>query len=469
MRQSDIDVGQEYAYDTRSVHSYRDRARVSVTSAPSGGRVAVLILKAVPGPDYDGKVQRVGQTVVVETRRISGPWQQWQADAKAAKEAAEAKQREHDIADARREETDPVRELPATYQPEWARHSHPFEAAQLDSAYRAAGGLGPYGTIDAGAMLGPLPDELRRDVLAATAAEQARAETGPGTVGAVLARCAQVLAASRVEQDGYQGDWPLRACDGDFINAVVAEAAAGGGQLLLPPTPNLPSWATLGPLVAPMGWLRAAFAYTSGQKVHAPGCRTTGHREGADAPTMPLWQVAITDQAHICGSCGGPGLKQLVEFAHFAAAADVWDARGRTGIERWQRAALARLLGATLVERLSGGEPDVTAAASLVGALSRDAPGADGWDAYYLANSRADQLEKMGAAARAAARDLAVRRVNQALGALPANLRLIPLARSATEAHVALTFKNLVALVAALLGEPLRDVQILMWTLPGRI
>ena len=71
-------------------------------------------------------------------------------------------------------------------------------------------------------------------------------------------------------------------------------------------------------------------------------------------------------------------LQHPTEIAHLHAAADVWDARGRTHVEGWQRTALGNLLPASATDRARVGEPDVTLWHTVAAALAEDRPGALG-------------------------------------------------------------------------------------------
>src|SRR5439155_1779241 len=127
-----------------------------------------------------------------------------------------------------------------------------------------------------------------------------------------------------------QPDGLLGEADIAFVNAVHEDIAASGGELLLPPVPELPYWVdedarAMGPV---FGWLRLAVGDTSGELLHAPGCTSLRSRPVLLTNHVPWWLVMLENPRRLCGQCGGPGVRDLVPMAGFVAAVEVWDGRG---------------------------------------------------------------------------------------------------------------------------------------------
>jgi hypothetical protein len=495
VRAADITVGVEYAHEIRTYSSDDPQAaRVRVLTRPASGQVRVLVLDVPSTRSRDGSELTVGKETDVSTRALVNTWADWEAAAPARAEARRAREEqrrqwEAEMADATL--IRPDRNLTPSYDSSGIYRWHDIrilaeDEPELIVEYRSALQLGPYAddtwlrdvTLE---LFDGLPKMLRRDLLAATAARRGHRELPACTVGAVLRRAAALLedayyaarsaGATRAGREpggrelGARVDEAVTPAAAAFLQNLAHEAAASGGELRLPATPRLsPHLDPDGH--APLGWLRVAVAETSGSKLHTPGCRQVNAQSLIDADTMPLWQLLLRDRSDICGVCGGPRLTHLVELAHFAAAVDVWDARGRTGLEPWQRRAAGHLIGATTSERMGAGEPDIPAAARVVDALADGAPGANGWDAYYLVRSHGRQarerVQEMTDPQRAAASQLAVDRLNAATAALPTPLRRIPLTASATSAQLAERFDLLATVVTE------RDaLDLLLFTLPG--
>lgn len=125
-------------------------------------------------------------------------------------------------------------------------------------------------------------------------------------------------------------------------------------------------------------------------------------------------------------------MRDMIALAGFFAASDVWQARQRSHIERWQRAALYRLLSATVAARARMMEPDHTLASRIVAGLSKNPPGREGWAAYAIVagtrwNGLGELLDSMSPEQLASARALARNRLTELGSLLPGSRRPLPL------------------------------------------
>ena len=392
----------------------------------------------------------------------AGPW-----GAKDQKPVSRKERRDRQEA-AKLAAPDPGRALPGRYEEDVRQRSgpplempyrdeDPDTPRRLTGDFRAAVGPGPsFSQPEIIAFFAGLPPLLRRDLLAALRLLGPAATAsgpGPGSVAVVLRRAALLLEkASRASEDPCplfpDPGKVLTKVDAEFLAALAAEAASCGGQVLPPPVPQLPNWVADADLLSAFGWLRLAFAPSSGSKWHRPGCDATPEtRLGAD-DHQPWWRVSMASAGRLCAVCGGPGIKHLAEVTQLVAAADVWDARGRDRIEPWQRMSVARLQAATLVDRAAAAEPDITLAARVVAALVADQFGQEGPGACQAIDSDpvepgADCSEALDAAHAAA---LAVRRLNTVSELLPPGQRLDVLPDAASPSALA---ERLDALCAA--------------------
>jgi hypothetical protein len=336
---------------------------------------------------------------------------------------------------------DPSRALPRRYEDDVRQRSGPPPALpyrdqdpdtpkRLAGDFRAAVGPGPsFSQQEVIAFFAGLPPLLRRDLLAALSLLGPAARTasvpGPGSVAVVLHRAALLVEkASRASEDPCL-PFPdpgkvLTKVDADFLAALAAEAVSCGGQVLTPPVPQLPSWVADADLLSAFGWLRLAFAPSSGSKWHRPGCDATPETCLATDDHQPWWRVSMASAGRLCTVCGGPGIKHLAEVTQLVAAADVWDARGRDSIEPWQRMSVARLQAATMMDRAAAAEPDITLAARVVAALVAEQPGQErSGDSRAIDRDISDPLADSDALDAANAGALAVRRLNTVSELLP--------------------------------------------------
>lgn len=203
-----------------------------------------------------------------------------------------------------------------------------------------------------------LPLLAIRDLLATIGSQGPDQEVADGTVAAAYRRAAEVLslaADARTHRSLYTryptaGD--LKSVDVAFVRTLESELRTSEFRWRRPPLKDIKPFISL-EVVETLGWLRVAYGETNGTRDHRVGCHWLSDQASSTPVTHPLWLFALTPVNRLCGSCGGPALHHLRELGQFFAAADVWDARGRTGVEDWQRGAYARLVGACLASALS--------------------------------------------------------------------------------------------------------------------
>jgi hypothetical protein len=456
MRQSDVVVGQEYAYQTSDPYDGPPTAaRVSVKSIDGGGKVTVVVVDPSPKPQYPRETLKRRQTQQISTRSLVCLWDGWQAHAsRIADEKAErlASQRrrweKHEAARADRTHVDPDRPLPDRYEDEdeirAPRYRDEEESTALIRAYRARVRAERWSDDELAELLAGLPVPVARDLI--SAAPYGLPDSALGSVGRTFSSAAFLLnQARRIRPDGPAPELPylhtsLTGQHKDFVHALCDQVAEEGGAISLPHVPRLPSWLDEGDreLVEVFGWLRLAIGDTSGQRLHATSCHTIKSFSHVSSEHEPLWRVALEKRDNICGVCDGPNIRDVLPFAHFTAAVDVWDARDRQLIEPWQRVTFLRLVAVNAAARAELGEPDVTLAARIVDALSQDQPGEEGWAAYALANAtwwnRLDEsLDKLSPAERDAARLLVRDRLTLVEQQLPASQRPLPLPTTVSE------------------------------------
>ena len=453
VKQADLRVGSEYAFPTYK--PYDDAplaARVRVVSVDGRGKVTVQVVDPGTKPPknaWDARQVKRGEQRQVATRDIVCPWEEW-AD-RAASIGAELQARvmeqrarwdDFERSRADRLVVDPGRPVPEEYDEDFFDSEEDIEErTALGREYIKARGLGQYATLEElKPLLVDLPVPVLRDILAANAH---RRSGMPGTVASIFMRSAELLEVARVGSmrlDGRtRGEMPqpgslLGETDIAFVKAIREDIAASGGELLLPPVPELPSWVNederaLAPI---FGWIRLAVGDTTGELLHSPGCSAVRSRSVLRTEHVPWWQVMLESPRQLCGRCGGPAVRDLVAMAGFVAAVDVWNARGAGRLERWQQAAFQRLLSATAAARAQALEPDITAAWRIVAALTENAPDARGWDAYELVaatrwNRLGEEFDKLTPPQQEAARALARDRLTTLANALPASQRLLPL------------------------------------------
>ena len=364
---------------------------------------------------------------------------------------------------------DPSRALPRRYEDDVRqrpgpppalpyRDQDPDTPTRLAGDFRAAVGPGPsFSLQEVIVFFAGLPPLLRRDLLAALSLLGPAARTGsvpgPGSVAVVLHRAALLVEkASRASEDPCplfpDPGKVLTKVDADFLAALAAEAVNCGGQVLTPPVPQLPNWVADADLLSAFGWLRLAFAPSSGSKWHRPGCDATPDTCLAADDHQPWWRVSMASAGRLCTVCGGPGIKHLVEVTQLVAAADVWDARGRDSIEPWQRMSVARLQAATMMDRAAAAEPDITLAARVVAALVAEQLGQDGpGAARAIDRDTTEAPADSDALAAANAGALAVRRLNTVSELLPPGQRPDVLPDAAAPSALAERLDALCALV----------------------
>jgi hypothetical protein len=454
MRQGDLVVGQEYAFRTDNGYSGpATAARVRLTEPPSHGRATVDVLDPGPTPTlYSAEPWKQGQTTDLSTQKLLCTWEDWPAHQQRANDELAATRAEHQHRAAERGQeradltrVDPTRPLPDRYEdtPALILSRHSEYLAALSGAYDERLVYAHATPEDVARVLGDLPIPVARDLVSAV--RFGPDEGLPGTVGHVFNEAAHLVDVARTLNDERSPQLGTRyrlvtETHADFVAAVRDDIAAQGGRLTLPYVPALPHWLSdQRRIVAEsLGWLRVAVGDTSGNRLHDAACHTISGRPLLLTTNVPLWQVLLERMDRECGVCGGPNVRDVLAFAHFTAAVEVWDARGRTGIEPWQRAALTRLIAASALSRAAAGEPDVTLLARIVEALAPDQPGEEGWDAYALvAGEWWNELGKLVAALspadREAARCLARDRISVLEETLPQAQRPVVLPASATE------------------------------------
>ncbi|MER6991683.1 hypothetical protein ABT337_15555 [Saccharopolyspora hirsuta] len=453
MKQADLHVGSDYAFPTYEPYDRAPlAARVRVVSVDGRGKVTVRVVD--PGPKlpknaWNAQPVKRNEQLQVATRKIVCPWDEWadrasaigaEQERKAAEHRARREDRERRKAD--RLVIDPERMLPADYDEDFFDpETDAEERTTLSRKYIPARRLGPHATPEKmRPLLVDLPVPVLRDILATDAHRRSGA---PGTVAATFLRSAELLEISRIaamrldgrmSRDIPQPEKLLGEKDVSFVEAVREQIAAAGGALLLPPVPVLPDWTDEDDrAMAPVfGWLRLAVADTSGDLLHSPGCRSVRSRPVQLVDHVPWWHVMLAKPRQLCSVCGGPAVRDLVALAGFAAAVDVWHARGRGKIERWQQAALQRLLSVTALARAEALEPDITLAWRIVSALAENAPGERGWAAYAVItanrwNRLHEEVEELPPAQQEEARTIARDRLNALDAALPTTQRSRPL------------------------------------------
>ncbi|MGW0518254.1 hypothetical protein [Crossiella sp. NPDC003009] len=487
MRQADLQVGYEYAYPTYKAHNAAPlAARVRVVSVDGGGRVTVRVVSPSPKPPrHAWGVKPAGrdEQLQIPTRHLECPWEEWADRAATIGAELESKaadqQAWHDERDRRRADrlvADPGRALPDRYDED---HFYADEDAEeldaLSKVYVQARGLGPYASPDElRPLLVDLPVPVLRDILAT----DWRQEPGvPGTVAACFTRAACLLETARLSvrsrRDRGSGDAAhldelLGETDVAFVRAVREDVATAGGELLLPPVPTLPDWADEHDraLASTFGWLRLAVGDTDGSKLHSPGCSLVRSRSVFLTKHTPWWLVMLESRHRLYGKCGGPSARDLVALTGFVAAVEVWDARGRREIERWQQAAFQRLLVATAAARAQSLEPDITLASRAVTALAKNAPDARGWRAYVLVATTSShylhkELQELPPAEYEAARVLARDRLTELQAVLPPGL--IPLPEDVEVDALRARYQQL----KDRLAETIRPLDRLLFTLPN--
>lgn len=491
MKQADLRVGNEYAFQTYKPYDAAPLAAcVRVLSVDGGGKATVRVMDPGPKPPKNGWAARPvkrNEKLQIATREVVCPWSDWadRAAAIGAELAARAEESSEWLGDVERRRADrllvdPERVLPEAYDED---RRYPEEDADeritLSKEYIKARGLGPYATLDKlKPLLVALPVPVLRDVLAADAHRRPGLS---GTVAAIFPRAAELLEVARIaalDRPGHAfGELPqpgrlLGEPDVAFVSTIQESIAEAGGELLLPPVPALPGWIgeTEGSVAPMFGWLRLAVGDTSGERIHSPGCTSLQSRSDPAllADHMPWWLMMLEKPQRACGRCNGPGVRDLVPMAGFVAAVDVWEARGRGGIERWQQAAFQRLLSVTTAARVQMLEPDITLSWRIVATLTENAPADNGWAAYAVAagtpwNRLDEELGKLAPPEVEAARVLARDRLATLAGVLPPSKRPLPLPQVADLRVLRDRYSHL----KQLLQGAVPQLDRLLFTLPG--
>jgi hypothetical protein len=480
VKQADLVVGGEYAYPTYGPYDAAPAAAcVRIVSIDGNGAVTVTVVDPGPEPRTSWNVRAVkrNEKLQVKTRQLACQWDEWpdRAASIGAEKADEAARRHAEQEKQDRERADrvtlaPHRPVPAAYDEDDYYYLAEEEREALVAAYTAAPGPGRHAIGDAlTPMLEDLPVLALRDLLAAGILSYSD-ERRPGTVASTFMRAARLL-RSPWSDAGPRPDVLLSESDTAFVNAICEHIAAAGGELLLPPVPPLPDWVREQKRAfAPVfGWLRLAAGDTTGRRLHATDCRSLRSQPTLLADHLPWWMVMLEDPDRLCGRCGGPGVRDVAAMASFAAAAaDVWDARGRDRIERWQQAAFQRLVSEACKARAQALEPDITLAWRITAALAEDAPGQEGWAAYALVvGTRWKRLneELSGLTPRQveAARVLAHGRLETLEAAIPASQRPVPLSRTADAKTMYQRYEYLKDLLKGIVPQ----IDRLLFTLPG--
>ena len=453
MRQSEIVVDHEYAYQTSDPYDGPPTAaRVRVTSIRGHARLTAVVVDPGPSPAFPREPLKQGVTVEISTRSVACSWDEWPAHAakvaevkanRAADQDATWSQFEESRAD--RTRVDPARQLPDHYDDEPDDFDDPDERATLVKEYLARLKYVHATPDEVARLIENVPVPVARDIVSALPG-QGSDDADPNSVGKVFARTAYLLNEARIAMAGRAAP-RLAARSALLTEAHIAfvwelheQIADEGGELRLPYVPRLPDWLgdEAGERAATFGWIRLAVGDTSGDRLHSTSCHTIRSHTASDADHSPLWRIELTHRDDVCTVCGGPNLRDHLPFAHFTAAVDVWTARQRSAIERWQRVAFLRLIAANAESRAQCGEPDVTLAARIVDALNRELPGQEGWAAYAVAAANAwngleDRLENLTPSERDAARSLVRDRLTALEEQLPAARRPLPLPAGASE------------------------------------
>lgn len=476
MKQADLEVGQDYAFLTHQPNGNGPHAaRVRIISLDGGGKVTVQFI----GPG-DAPTER-DETRQVSCRSIARRWEEWPdwPDPRLAEQdAQETEQRRHEDYERRRADRIAVkaeRPLPDEYDEEdFIRdRADAKERAALAKMYYKVRGFGSHGKPDEiTPLLVDLPVRVLRDILAT---DENRRPGAPDTVAAVFMRSAALLEIARVESLGLSEYLPrpselLGETDVAFVSALCEHVAATGGDLLLPPVPSLPDWVREEDrlMVPALGWLRLAVADTSGEKLHSPSCHVVRSRSVSQADHLPWWRVMVEGSHRVCGVCDGPCVRDLVPLVGFTAAVDVWHHRGRDGIEQWQQAAFQRLLAATSTVRAAMPEPDILLGHRIVDALSENAPGKEGWAAYWLLvgtdwNGANDKFQQLRPEEQEDARVLARDRLTTLEAILPVAKRSSRLPEGADEQLLRERYKQLYRMLV----DDVPQLDRLLFTLPG--
>lgn len=453
MRQSDIVVDREYAYQTSDPYDGPPTAaRVRVTSIRGHARLTAVVIDPGPSPAFPREPLKRGATVEISTRSVACSWDEWPAHAAKVAEAKANRAADQDATWSQFEESradrtrvDPARRLPDHYDDEPEDFDDPDERAILVKEYLARLRHARATPDEVAPLFANVPVPVARDIVSAVRG-QAGDEADPNSVSRVFARTAFLLKQARIAMTSRaaprlaERSALLTEAHVAFVWALHEQIANEGGELRLPYVPRLPDWLDDEPRqrAAAFGWLRLDIGDTSGDHLHSTSCHTIRSQARSDAEHMPLWEVELEHCGNICTVCGGPNVRDLLAYAHFTAAVDVWTARQRPAIERWQRIALLRLVAASAESRANGGEPDVTLAARIVDALSQQPPDYEGWAAYAIAVAKSryaieDRLDELTPPAREAARALVRDRLTVLEEQLPAARRPLPLPATVSE------------------------------------
>lgn len=487
MLQKDVRVGAEYALATSRPGDPRFAARVTVLAAPAGGQVRVRVEDPGVTPAFR-EPSALGQELTVRTLQLLHPWSERarhvDVDEVARRGAQHAAVRgdEHERTRARPPGGHAV---PDRYEVDewWDPLDHESGRRELAEAFAAARSAhaAPASPETIDLLFRALPERARLDVISAIGGPGAveREDAAPGAgVGEVFRRGARLLdEAARAPwlRRAPQAEQMLTGTDVDFVEAVLADLAAAGQTLVLPPVPPLRDFhvddrlpASLrGPrALTALGWLRLSSPRSSGTKVHGMGCSSLrGEPDPPErTPTSAWWQLLPVSGWEVCGVCGGPNLHDLVELGHVLAASDAWEARGRGPLEAWQTDALVRLVGATVSTRARQGEPDISLDGQLWTSLAPSAPGPDGWAAYRLCTALNGPWAGDPEPGEEPRR-LAVRRLNETIEALPLPLRPSMLPPDADAAMLRDCFTRL----RAALDGRVTALSRLVFGLPGAI
>lgn len=358
MKMSDIEVGGHYLA--------QNHARVEVLAKHGRGKLETRIVSTEERP-------WVYLTPTHRAQQIVMPWAEWEAG-RADREAnlrtrqAHARElqkvRDRERAEARR--LNPDRSLPADYEPQFVWDDKGVTNEEFAEHVRTKFHWGDFRALCtevtfeqlAQRFFGGLPRGVVRDFASALGSQpKASEEAGEvATVGQVFGRAAEVLAANFpgwATRTQDHATWrTLTDQDAEFFRSVVGDnfnfgVEANPRDFWDPSVLSVDVYRTF-------GWLRVAQAHTSGVKLHGPNCQfTTAQSAVGEFKTTPLRETALLSGEVFCTGCAGPVLAGQVEVAHFLAASDVWAARGDGLVENWQRAAVARLVGATTTLALS--------------------------------------------------------------------------------------------------------------------
>lgn len=451
MRQAELTVGNEYAFTEGRWDQAAEAARVRLNSIEGRGQISVTVVDPGRQSAYWRRKLKKKEQVSLSTRELLCAWPEYPA-IQAEAQAKVDERAERDRVRGQRVVIDPTRPLPAGYEAEFDEtntYNREWDALRAAEAATNRQRLDDYAVGLSDFYRGELPLTVIRDLIAAVNIHGNPTSTEPGSVGQVLKRAGQWGFWLLLQLDNHDSGHSLSVDElgepaGDFIEAVQQSYRdEEGAELLLPTVPAMPAWIEEpgaydrvrgeGWAWRKFGWLRVAYGDSpQGRFLHSPDCKSLtrgGMGDGlATDSHMPVWQMIVFPRRH-CGRCEGPTIRDLSTLVPFLMALDIWQARDRSGIEAWQRAAVTRFIESSESARAQI-EPHRTLAYRIVDTMSADLPGEEGWPAYRIVGSWIGDTDIAGVERRSAV-NLAIARLNLLNSLLPTKLRLIALPTTA--------------------------------------